>query len=84
MSPVPQRLAHTSSRLLEFETLRELLAGYAALLSRVARQPDFVVGLAITGRTHVELQGLLGFFMRTVPARFVLSALGGAKQARES
>jgi DNA mismatch repair protein MutS2 len=29
MSPVPQPLAHTSSRLLEFETLRELLAGYA-------------------------------------------------------
>jgi len=29
MSPVPQPLAHTSSSLLEFETLRELLAGYA-------------------------------------------------------
>jgi DNA mismatch repair protein MutS2 len=29
MSPIPQPLAHTSSRLLEFETLRELLAGYA-------------------------------------------------------
>src|ERR1700694_4374127 len=32
MSPVPQPLAHTSARLLEFETLRELLAGYAPSL----------------------------------------------------
>jgi DNA mismatch repair protein MutS2 len=29
MSPVPQPLAHTGSPLLEFEALRELLAGYA-------------------------------------------------------
>src|SRR6202163_2674250 len=32
MSPVPQPLAYTSSRLLEFETLRELLASYAPSL----------------------------------------------------
>jgi DNA mismatch repair protein MutS2 len=29
MTQVPDPLAHTSSRLLEFETLRELLSGYA-------------------------------------------------------
>jgi DNA mismatch repair protein MutS2 len=29
MSPVPNPVAHTSSRLLEFEALRELLSGYA-------------------------------------------------------
>jgi amino acid adenylation domain-containing protein len=51
-----------------------LLAGFVTLLHRYSRQQDFVVGTPIAGRTHPDLEGLIGFFINTLPLRFVLEA----------
>lgn len=50
-----------------------LLAAYAALLSGYARQDDILVGTPSSGRDRVELEGLIGFFIRTVIIRNDLS-----------
>ena len=49
------------------------LAGFTALLSRYARQSDLVIGTPVSGRTHVELDPLIGLFTNTVPLRASLS-----------
>ncbi|MET0397470.1 MAG: amino acid adenylation domain-containing protein, partial [Longimicrobiaceae bacterium] len=50
-----------------------LLAAWQALLSRYAGQDDVVVGTPVAGRTHVELEGLVGFFVNTLALRTELS-----------
>jgi len=45
------------------------LAGFAAVLSRYARQPDLVIGTQVAGRTHTELDPIVGLFTNTVPLR---------------
>jgi len=48
-----------------------LLAGFALLWSRDTSREDFLLGtLAPAGRERQEVQGLLGYFMNPVPARF--------------
>ncbi|HEY4458904.1 MAG TPA: amino acid adenylation domain-containing protein [Pseudonocardiaceae bacterium] len=51
-----------------------LLAGFAATLARYTRQDDVVVGTPVAGRTHPELEGLIGLFVNTL----VLRTPGGA------
>jgi amino acid adenylation domain-containing protein len=48
------------------------LTGFAAVLSRCARQPDMVVGTQVAGRTHGELDPLVGLFTNAVPLRLSL------------
>ena len=50
-----------------------LLAGFLALLHRYTGQPDVVVGVPIAGRTRVEIEPLIGFFVGTLPLRGDLS-----------
>ncbi len=50
-----------------------VLAGWQALLARWSGQDDVVVGSPIAGRTHLELEGLIGFFVNTLPLRTGLS-----------
>jgi pristinamycin I synthase-3/4 len=50
-----------------------LLAGFLALLQRYTGQPDVVVGSPIAGRTRVEIEPLIGFFVGTLPLRGDLS-----------
>jgi amino acid adenylation domain-containing protein len=50
-----------------------LLAAYAALLSRWSRQRDVVVGMPTAGRSHVEIEGLIGFFVNTLAVRVELA-----------
>ncbi|MBV8203355.1 MAG: non-ribosomal peptide synthetase, partial [Acidobacteria bacterium] len=54
-----------------------LLAGYQTLLSRLARQRDVCVGTPLAGRTHVEIEGLIGLFVNTLVLRADLGAAGG-------
>jgi amino acid adenylation domain-containing protein len=49
------------------------LAGYAAVLSRYARQTDVVIGTPVSGRTHEELDPIIGIFTNTVPLRVSLA-----------
>ncbi len=49
-----------------------LLAGFAALLSRLSGQRDLVVGSMIANRNRAELEGLIGFFVNTLALRIGL------------
>ncbi|HEV2735094.1 MAG TPA: amino acid adenylation domain-containing protein, partial [Longimicrobiaceae bacterium] len=57
-----------------------LLAGFAATLARWSGQDDVVVGTPVAGRTRSELEGLIGFFVNTLPLR---TELGGDPTLRE-
>ncbi|WP_223632535.1 non-ribosomal peptide synthetase [Corallococcus sp. EGB] len=46
-----------------------LMAGFQLLLSRYSGQRDFIVGTPIANRTREELEGLIGFFVNTLPLR---------------
>ncbi|MBM7093961.1 hypothetical protein JTP67_36755, partial [Streptomyces sp. S12] len=50
-----------------------LLAGWAALLSRLSGQDDLVVGTAGVNRSHAEVEPLIGFFVNTLALRLDLS-----------
>ncbi len=56
------------------------LAASAAMLARWSGQDDVVVGTPVAGRTHAELEGLIGFFVNTLALR---TQLGGAPTLRE-
>ncbi|MGE5827884.1 MAG: non-ribosomal peptide synthetase [Micromonosporaceae bacterium] len=49
------------------------LAGFAAVLSRYARQTDIVIDTQVAGRTHPELDPLVGMFANTVALRISLA-----------
>ena len=46
-----------------------LLAVFAAFLQRFAGQDDLTVGTPIAGRTRIELEDLIGFFVNTLALR---------------
>ncbi|MFC7622941.1 amino acid adenylation domain-containing protein [Microlunatus sp. GCM10028923] len=50
-----------------------LLTGFAALLHRITRQTDLVLGSPIAGRTRVELEPMIGFFVNTLVLRLDFS-----------
>jgi amino acid adenylation domain-containing protein len=45
------------------------LAAFSALLGRFTGQPDLVVGSPVAGRTEEGIEGLIGFFVNTLPLR---------------
>jgi hypothetical protein len=45
------------------------LAGFVAVLSRYSRESDIVIGTQVAGRTHTELDPIVGMFTNTVPLR---------------
>jgi amino acid adenylation domain-containing protein len=48
------------------------LTGFAAVLSRYARETDVLIGTQVAGRTHTELEPVVGMFTNTVPLRISL------------
>jgi len=57
-----------------------LLAAFKVVLGRWSGQEDIVVGSPIAGRTHRELEGLIGFFVNTLALR---TELGGDPSFKE-
>jgi amino acid adenylation domain-containing protein len=49
-----------------------LLGGFTALLARLSGQSDFALGVPSAGRDRLETEGLIGFFVNTLPLRFQL------------
>jgi amino acid adenylation domain-containing protein len=49
------------------------LTGFAVVLSRYARQRDVVIGTQLAGRTHTELDPILGLFTNIVPLHLSLA-----------
>ncbi len=73
---VPARLPADLSRALEAlgrsrgaTPFMLLLAGFQALLARLAGEEDVVVGSPVANRTRVETEGLIGFFANTLALR---------------
>jgi hypothetical protein len=50
-----------------------LMAAFQLLISRAAGREDVVVGTDVAGRTRVELEPLVGFFVNLLPIRIPLS-----------
>ncbi|MGD8823018.1 MAG: amino acid adenylation domain-containing protein, partial [Anaerolineales bacterium] len=50
-----------------------ILAGLAALLHRYTGMQDIVIGTPVANRTHLDLEGMIGFFVNSLPVRFDLS-----------
>ena len=50
-----------------------LLAGWAAVLSRLSGRDDVVVGTPVANRGRREIEGLIGFFVNTLALRVELS-----------
>ncbi|HXR66734.1 MAG TPA: amino acid adenylation domain-containing protein [Ktedonobacteraceae bacterium] len=50
-----------------------LLTAFKLLLARYSGQTDIVVGTVVTSRTHVELEGVIGFLANTIVLRTDLS-----------
>jgi hypothetical protein len=46
-----------------------LLAGYNILLAKYTKKEDIVVGTLLSGRSHADLQGVIGMFVNTLPIR---------------
>jgi amino acid adenylation domain-containing protein len=49
------------------------LTGFTVVLSRFARQSDFIIGTQVAGRTHTELDPLVGMFANTIALRMSLA-----------
>lgn len=54
-------------------TFMVMTAVYAALLARLTGARDLLIGSPVAGRTETELEGLIGFFVNTLPLRVDLS-----------
>ena len=50
-------------------TYMTLLAAFNTLLYRFTGEEDIVIGSPVAGRSHVELEGLIGFFTNTLVLR---------------
>jgi non-ribosomal peptide synthetase component F len=50
-----------------------LLTGWAAVLARLSRQSDVVIGTPIANRPLTELEGVIGYFVNLVAVRLDLS-----------
>ena len=72
---IPKPLTEAVQRLsrLEGTTLfMTMLAAFQVLLARYSGQKDLVIGTDLANRTHVETEGLIGFFVNLVPLRLRL------------
>ncbi|WP_268944794.1 non-ribosomal peptide synthetase [Pseudomonas sp. KNUC1026] len=56
------------------------LAAFALLLSRYSGQSSLNIGVPMTHRNRLELEGLVGFFVNSVVARVKVDALGSVEQ----
>ncbi|MGN8069356.1 amino acid adenylation domain-containing protein [Mucilaginibacter sp. 22184] len=46
-----------------------MLAAYNVLLSKYSSQEDIIVGTPVSGRSHADVQDLIGMFVNTLPLR---------------
>jgi amino acid adenylation domain-containing protein len=69
---LPEALAAGVERLgrsLQATPFMTLLAGFLTLLHRYTGQDDLLVGTPVAGRGRTEVEGLIGFFVNTLPLR---------------
>ncbi|NOU17178.1 MAG: amino acid adenylation domain-containing protein [Bacteroidales bacterium] len=49
-----------------------LLSSYAVLLSKLSGQDDIVIGTPVAGRSHADLEGVVGMFVSTLAMRILV------------
>jgi amino acid adenylation domain-containing protein len=64
---------HGLSRRAGVTVFATLVASFQLLLSRYAGQNDVIVGTPVSNRQHHDTEGLIGFFVNTIPLRGDLS-----------
>lgn len=76
MGVVTRRIApHTIAAVRRFAIEKRLslasclLTLFAALLARLSRQDDLLIGMGVAGRERKELEGIVGFFVNILPIR---------------
>ena len=72
VSMLPQDLLHSLRSLSHRHNatlFMTMMAAFQILLHRLTGQEDIVLGMPIAGRTHLETEKLLGFFVNTLPLR---------------
>jgi aspartate racemase len=72
----PFRFSHAlTAKLKELAKLEKvtlftlMLTVFQLLLAKLSRQDDVVVGIPVAGRTHVDLEGVIGCFINILPVR---------------
>ncbi|HTP24353.1 MAG TPA: amino acid adenylation domain-containing protein, partial [Anaeromyxobacteraceae bacterium] len=55
-----------------------ILTAYAALLGRLSRQDQVIIGIPVVGRSRLEAEGLIGFFVNTLALPIDLSGTPNA------
>jgi pristinamycin I synthase 3 and 4 len=57
-----------------------LLAAYVTLLSRLSGQAEVVVGIPAACRSHSQLDGVIGYFVNTLPVRMLTGVAATGRQ----
>jgi amino acid adenylation domain-containing protein/non-ribosomal peptide synthase protein (TIGR01720 family) len=73
---LPVRLSAALRTLAQHESatlFMTLLTAFAALLQRYSGQEEFAIGVPVAGRSHAELEGVIGFFVNTLALRMNLT-----------
>ncbi|WP_309142553.1 condensation domain-containing protein, partial [Bradyrhizobium sp. sGM-13] len=60
-----------------------VLAAWAAVLARLSGQDDLVIGVPSANRGRREIEGLIGFFVNSLPLRLELSGEPSVSQLLE-
>jgi amino acid adenylation domain-containing protein/non-ribosomal peptide synthase protein (TIGR01720 family) len=58
-----------------------LLTAFAALLQRYSGQEEFAIGVPVAGRSHAELEEVIGFFVNTLALRMNLTGHPSFREA---
>ncbi|MFQ3634162.1 amino acid adenylation domain-containing protein, partial [Roseiflexus sp.] len=58
-----------------------LLTAFATLLQRYSGHDEFAIGVPVAGRSHAEVEGLIGFFVNTLALRMNLAGNPSFREA---
>ncbi|MFQ3633047.1 amino acid adenylation domain-containing protein, partial [Roseiflexus sp.] len=58
-----------------------LLTAFATLLRRYSGQEEFAIGVPVAGRSHAEMEGVIGFFVNTLALRMNLTGHPSFREA---
>src|SRR6185436_19602977 len=87
LSPASVDALKLAGRRAHVTTFVIFLTAFAALLTRIARETDIVVGIPVGARPSSEFDDVVGFFATVVPCRIALDggadATAAAAQVRE-
>ena len=69
LSTAETRKLHSIAETEGATTFMLLLAAYNILLSKLSNQQDVLVGTVLAGRSHADLENIVGMFVNTLPLR---------------